>query len=151
MAELFFMRFDNKRRIRYKGMSSRAKRYAYESSGSGDSSTSGECFCNYGLRAPLQVSNSVANPGREYYSCPAKRCRYFTWAGPAIHGTTMLGGQICERNPEEHKTDSHTNLHLHDRVAKIEADYIRLKLLACMNIIGFVFCMFMMLVLLLKI
>ncbi|MED6151077.1 hypothetical protein PIB30_078825, partial [Stylosanthes scabra] len=119
-----------KRRIRSKDMSSRAKRYAYESSGSGNSSTSSECFCHCGLRAPLQVSNSVANPGREYYSCPARRFQYFSWAGPAIHGTTRLGGQIYERNPEEHKVDSNTNLHLHERVVKIEANCIRLKLLA---------------------
>ncbi|MED6147864.1 hypothetical protein PIB30_047918 [Stylosanthes scabra] len=48
------------------------------------------------------------------------------------------------------KAESDANLHLHERVVKIETDCMRLKLLACMNIIGFVFCIFLMLVLLLK-
>ncbi|MED6131645.1 hypothetical protein PIB30_011496 [Stylosanthes scabra] len=106
-------------------MSSRANRYTHESSGSDNSSTSGERFCGYGLRAPLKVSNSVANPGREYYSCPARRCRYLMWAGPCMHGTTRFCGKNHEQYPEEHKANSYANLHLHDRVVKIENDYMR--------------------------
>ncbi|MED6153561.1 hypothetical protein PIB30_103249 [Stylosanthes scabra] len=85
------------RRIRCKDMSSRAKRYVYKSTGSGNSSISGEHFCNCGLRAPLQVSKSVANPGREYYSCPARRCRYFSWVGSAMHETTRLEGKLVNK------------------------------------------------------
>ncbi|MED6164363.1 hypothetical protein PIB30_089223 [Stylosanthes scabra] len=83
-----------KRIERSQDMSSRANRYTHESSRSGNSSTSGERFCGCGLRASLKVSNSVANPGREYYSCPARRCRYFMWAGPVR--TARLRGQIHE-------------------------------------------------------
>ncbi|MED6139715.1 hypothetical protein PIB30_086374 [Stylosanthes scabra] len=51
--------------------------YREKSAGSGDSSTSGDRICKCGLIASLKVSNSKANPGREYYSCPEGRCRWF--------------------------------------------------------------------------
>ncbi|MED6149800.1 hypothetical protein PIB30_066065, partial [Stylosanthes scabra] len=57
---------------RDKGMSYRAK-----SAGSGDSTSSGERICKCGLVAQMKVSNSEANPGREYFSCPDGKCRWF--------------------------------------------------------------------------
>ncbi|KAL4276908.1 hypothetical protein AHAS_Ahas20G0254200 [Arachis hypogaea] len=38
----------------------------------GSSNVMGEHFCECGLRAPLQVSNSIAEPGRKYYACPVR-------------------------------------------------------------------------------
>ncbi|MED6152268.1 hypothetical protein PIB30_090288, partial [Stylosanthes scabra] len=51
-----------KRKLRCQDVSSRAKRYKHESVGSGNFSTSGERFCDCGLKASLQVSKSLANP-----------------------------------------------------------------------------------------
>ncbi|MED6119810.1 hypothetical protein PIB30_015106 [Stylosanthes scabra] len=115
-------------------MASRANRYTNESSASGNSSTSHERFCHCGMRALLKVSNSVANPGREYYTCPARRCGYFTWAGAGSQGTARIRGQRHEAFPEEHRAGADINLQ--ERVAKIENECVRLKMIACMNVVG---------------
>ncbi|MED6170206.1 hypothetical protein PIB30_028721 [Stylosanthes scabra] len=75
----------------FKGMS-----YRVRSAGSGDSSTSGERVCKCGLIAHLKVSNSEANPGREYYFCPEGNCRWFKWAGPPVKTPVRVGGQHRE-------------------------------------------------------
>ncbi|MED6109904.1 hypothetical protein PIB30_037901 [Stylosanthes scabra] len=81
---------------RHKGMSYRVK-----SAGSGDSSTSGDRICKCGLIAQMKVSNSEANPRREYYSCPDGKCRWFRWAGPAVKYPVRVGSQNRERDAEE--------------------------------------------------
>ncbi|MED6125506.1 hypothetical protein PIB30_069127, partial [Stylosanthes scabra] len=69
-------------------------------------SSAGDTFCVHAVKLPsqfdcgslelndvftiaaslalLQVSRSAENPGREYYACPAMRCTWFRWAGPAL-------------------------------------------------------------------
>ncbi|MED6149127.1 hypothetical protein PIB30_059492, partial [Stylosanthes scabra] len=101
-------------------MSARGKGYAHESAGSGNSSISGNRFCDCGLKAPLKVSKSAANPGMEYYSCPAGRCKWFRWAGPALSCSARPSSQIHERDAEETKFDMGHNLQLHERIGKIE-------------------------------
>ncbi|MED6189831.1 hypothetical protein PIB30_099861 [Stylosanthes scabra] len=75
--------------------------YRVRSAGSGDSSTSGERVCKCGLIAHLKVSNSEANPGREYYSCPEGNCRWFKWAGPPVKTPVRVGGQHRELGADE--------------------------------------------------
>ncbi|RYQ83558.1 hypothetical protein Ahy_B10g102289 [Arachis hypogaea] len=55
-------------------------------------------FCECGLRAPLQVSNSIANPGRKYYACPVRRCGWFRWAGPSIQHSEVTDDRSCHFN-----------------------------------------------------
>ncbi|MED6159120.1 hypothetical protein PIB30_039349 [Stylosanthes scabra] len=81
---------------RHKGMS-----YIVKSAGSDDSSTSGDRICKCGLIAQMKVSNSEANPRREYYSCPDGKCRWFRWAGPAVKCPVRVGAQNRERDAEE--------------------------------------------------
>ncbi|MED6162112.1 hypothetical protein PIB30_067263 [Stylosanthes scabra] len=76
----------------FKGMS-----YRVRSAGSG----SGERVCKCGLIAHLKVSNSEANPRREYYSCLEGNCRWFKWAGPPVKTPVRVGGQHHERGVEE--------------------------------------------------
>ncbi|MED6112699.1 hypothetical protein PIB30_063901 [Stylosanthes scabra] len=111
-------------------MSSRGKRYAHESAGNGNSSTSGEWFCDCGLKAPLKVSKSAANPGREYYSCPARRCKWFLWAGPTLSCSARPGSQIHEQDVKETKFDLDSNLQLNERIGKIENECIVVEILA---------------------
>ncbi|MED6152359.1 hypothetical protein PIB30_091249, partial [Stylosanthes scabra] len=77
-------------------MSHRGKQYTQESAGSGSFSSSGDRICYCGLQAPIRVSKSEANPGREYYSCPTRRCRWFMWAEPAGNCSGRLGSQTRE-------------------------------------------------------
>ncbi|MED6211707.1 hypothetical protein PIB30_076298 [Stylosanthes scabra] len=132
-------------------MSYRGKKRAQDSAGSGNSSSSGDRFCDCGLKTPLQVSRSAANPGREYYSCPAGRCRWFMWTGPALKCSVRRGSQSVELDAEDNKANLGNNFGLLERVGKIQNDCFMLKMLACMNLLGFVFCMFFILVLLFKV
>ncbi|MED6199118.1 hypothetical protein PIB30_072933 [Stylosanthes scabra] len=77
-------------------MATRCRKSSNESTGSGDSASVGDRVCHCGLKAPLKVSHSYANPGREYYSCPAMRCKWFKWAGPSIKGASSIGPQTNE-------------------------------------------------------
>ncbi|MED6189358.1 hypothetical protein PIB30_095276 [Stylosanthes scabra] len=85
-----------RRSLGFEGMSYRGR-----SAGSGDSSTSAERVCKCGLIAHLKVSNSEANPGREYYSCPEGNCRWFKWAGPPVKTPVRVGGQHRETAADE--------------------------------------------------
>ncbi|MED6120198.1 hypothetical protein PIB30_018789 [Stylosanthes scabra] len=87
----------------YQDMSHRGKKYTQESAGSGSFSSSGDRICYCGLQTPIQVSKSEANPGREYYSCPTGRRRWFMWAEPAGNCSGQLGAQIRERDAEENQ------------------------------------------------
>ncbi|MED6219670.1 hypothetical protein PIB30_037896 [Stylosanthes scabra] len=71
-------------------MATRCRKSSNESTGSGDSASGGDRVCHCGLKAPLKVSHSYANPGREYYSCPTRRCKWFKWAGPPIEGASSI-------------------------------------------------------------
>ncbi|MED6108431.1 hypothetical protein PIB30_023839 [Stylosanthes scabra] len=93
-------------------MSYRGKRNPQDSVGSGNSSSSGDRFCDCGLKAPLQVSRSAANPGREYYTCPAGRCRWFKWAGPPLKCSVRRGYQSVELDAEDSKANSGNNFGL---------------------------------------
>ncbi|MED6116161.1 hypothetical protein PIB30_097604 [Stylosanthes scabra] len=74
----------------------RCKKSSNESTGSGDSASGSDHVCHCGLKATLKVSHSYANSGWEYYSCPARRCKWFKWAGPPIHGASSIGPQTTE-------------------------------------------------------
>ncbi|MED6176082.1 hypothetical protein PIB30_084461 [Stylosanthes scabra] len=130
-------------------MSNRGKRYTQESAGSGSYSSSDRiCYC--GLQAPIQVSKSEANPGREYYSCPTGRCRWFMWAETAMKCSGRLGAQTRKRDAEESQVGSGNSLLLQERVRKLENECVTLKMLVCMNLFGFLFCMFLLIALLSK-
>ncbi|MED6120651.1 hypothetical protein PIB30_022936 [Stylosanthes scabra] len=103
-------------------MSTRGKHYTQESAGSGSSSTSGDRICYCGLQALMQVSTIEANPGREYYSCPNGRCRWFTWAGLLVNRSGRLGGQKRERDAEDSIVGMGSSLLLLERVRKLEND-----------------------------
>ncbi|MED6191885.1 hypothetical protein PIB30_004964 [Stylosanthes scabra] len=64
------------------------------------SGSGGERFCYCGLKAPLKVSRSFANPGREYYRCPGGRCGWFCWAVPAGEGSSPMAPHISDRFPQ---------------------------------------------------
>ncbi|MED6153508.1 hypothetical protein PIB30_102617 [Stylosanthes scabra] len=70
-------------------MATRCRKSSNESTGSEDSASGGDRVCHCGLKAPLKVSHSYANLGREYYCCPARRCKWFKWAGPPIEGAAV--------------------------------------------------------------
>ncbi|RYQ83415.1 hypothetical protein Ahy_B10g102102 [Arachis hypogaea] len=96
-------------------------------SGSYDSNNiTGECFCECGLRAPLQVSNSMANLGRKYYACPARRCGWFRWAGPSIQHSDIGDDRSCQLN---------SNLKTSERVENLHTDVVYLKLLAFLQLL----------------
>ncbi|MED6195277.1 hypothetical protein PIB30_036477 [Stylosanthes scabra] len=103
--------------------------YGVKSAGSGDSSTSGDRICKCGLIAQLKVSNSEANLGREYYSCPEGRCRWFRWAGPSVKCPVKVGAQNREQNAEEYQVGLGSSLLVHERIRKIENDCVTLKIL----------------------
>ncbi|MED6165906.1 hypothetical protein PIB30_104004 [Stylosanthes scabra] len=86
--------------------------YRVRSAGSGDSSTSGERVCKCGLIAHLKVSNSEANPGREYYSCPEGNCRWFKWAGPPVKTPVRVGTQHRELGADESRVGLGHELHV---------------------------------------
>ncbi|MED6197526.1 hypothetical protein PIB30_057262 [Stylosanthes scabra] len=121
-----------------------------KSAESGDSSTSVDRICKCGLIAQLKVSNSEANPGMEYYSCPNGRCRWFRWEGPSVKCPVRVGGQNRERDAEESQVGLGSSLLVHERIRKIENDCVTLKILACMNLLCFVFCLFLLMMLLFK-
>ncbi|MED6197477.1 hypothetical protein PIB30_056834 [Stylosanthes scabra] len=102
--------------------------YRAKSTGSGDSSNSSDRVCKCGMIAHLKVSNSEANPGREYYSCPEGKCRWFRWAGPPMKCPVIVGAQNHERGAEEAQVGLGSSLVVHDRIRKIENDCVTLKI-----------------------
>ncbi|MED6187375.1 hypothetical protein PIB30_075829 [Stylosanthes scabra] len=127
------------------GMSHRTK-----SAGSGDSSSNGDRICKCGLVARMKVSNSEANPGREYFSCPDGKCRWFRWAGPPVNRPARVVGQNCDRDAEEAQLGLRSCLLAHDRIRKIEYDCVTLKLFACVHLTCIVFCLVLIMVVLFK-
>ncbi|MED6149191.1 hypothetical protein PIB30_060109 [Stylosanthes scabra] len=97
--------------------------YRGRSAGSGDSSTNAERVCKCGLIAHLKVSNSEANPRREYYSCPEGNCRWFKWAGPPVKTPVRVGGQHRETAADECQFGMGTSLLVHERIRRIENDF----------------------------
>ncbi|MED6107680.1 hypothetical protein PIB30_016299 [Stylosanthes scabra] len=89
----------------------------------------------------MQVLKSAANMGREYYACPTRRCTWFRWAGSAVKYSARHDAQNLERDGEESKVDLGSNLLQHERVGNIENECLMLKMLVCMNLLGFMFCM----------
>ncbi|XLR26484.1 hypothetical protein HN51_039706 [Arachis hypogaea] len=75
----------------------------------------GDRFYECGLRAPLQVSNSVANPGRKYYACPIRRCGWFRWAGPSIQHSDVGDDRSSQLN---------SNFKTSERVEKLHTDVV---------------------------
>ncbi|XLR03615.1 hypothetical protein HN51_058448 [Arachis hypogaea] len=111
-------------------------------SGSYDSNNiTGECFCECGLRAPLQVSNSMANLGRKYYACPARRCGWFRWAGPSIQHSDIGDDRSCQLN---------SNLKTSERVENLHTDVVYLKLLAFLQLLVSIVCVVLVILLLYK-
>ncbi|MED6113073.1 hypothetical protein PIB30_067610, partial [Stylosanthes scabra] len=70
--------------------------------------------------------------------------------GLALSCSVRYSSQIHELDAEENKVDLGGNQQLHERIRKIENECMMLKMLACMNLLSFVFCMFFILVLLFK-
>ncbi|MED6210295.1 hypothetical protein PIB30_062778 [Stylosanthes scabra] len=112
-------------------MSIRGKRYTQESAGSGTHCSSDDRICYCGLQAPIRVSKSEANPGREYYSCPTRSCRWFMWAEPAVECSRWLGAQTLERSAADSQVGFGSSLLLQKRVRKLENECVTLKMLAC--------------------
>ncbi|MED6177708.1 hypothetical protein PIB30_100658, partial [Stylosanthes scabra] len=108
-------------------MSHRGKRYTQESADSGSFSSSGDRICYYGLQASIRVSKSEANPGREYYSCPTGRCRWFIWAEPAGNCSGRLRSQTRERDAKENQVGLGGSLLQQERVRKLENECVTLK------------------------
>ncbi|MED6123088.1 hypothetical protein PIB30_045964, partial [Stylosanthes scabra] len=103
-------------------MVTRCRKSSDESTGSGDSASGGDRVCHYCLKAPLKMSHSYANPGREYYSCPARRCKWFKWVGPPIEGASSIGPQTNERLPPEYKNAPEIAIMLQRRLTQIEKE-----------------------------
>ncbi|KAL4305711.1 hypothetical protein AHAS_Ahas16G0105600 [Arachis hypogaea] len=93
----------------------------------------GECFCECGLRASLQVSNSIANPGRKYYACPIGRCRWFRWASPSNQRPSIQHSEVAD----DRSCDFNSNLKLFERVKKLHNDVVFIKLLALFQLFIF--------------
>ncbi|MED6139280.1 hypothetical protein PIB30_082347 [Stylosanthes scabra] len=127
------------------GMSHRTK-----SADSGDSSSNGERICKCGLVAQMKVSNSEANPGREYFSCPDGKCRWFRWAGPPVNCPARVVGQNRNRDAEDAQLGLRSSLLAHDRIRKIEYDCVTLKLFACVHLACVVFCLVLIMVVFFK-
>ncbi|KAM7276165.1 hypothetical protein ACFE04_018031 [Oxalis oulophora] len=36
-------------------------------------------FCRCGVEADMMTSKTKGNPGRRFYTCSTRRCRYFAW------------------------------------------------------------------------
>ncbi|RYR28171.1 hypothetical protein Ahy_B01g052290 [Arachis hypogaea] len=120
-------------------MASTSRRSTSGSYGSGN--VTGECFCECGLRAPLQVSNSMANPGRKYYACPTRRCGWLRWASLSIQYSDIGDDHSCQLN---------SNLKTSERVEKLHTDIVYLKLLAFLQLLVSVVCVFLVILLLCK-
>ncbi|RYR44039.1 hypothetical protein Ahy_A08g040420 [Arachis hypogaea] len=97
----------------------------------GSGNITGYRFCECGLRAPLQVSNSVANPGRKYYACPIRRCGWFRWAGPSIQHSDVGDDRSSQLN---------SNFKTSERVEKLHTDVVYLKFLAFLQLLVSVVC-----------
>ncbi|MED6225977.1 hypothetical protein PIB30_098781 [Stylosanthes scabra] len=111
-------------------MATRCKKSSNESIGSGDSASGGDRVCHCGLKAPLKVSHSYANSGREYYSCPARRCKWFKWAGPPIEGASSIDPQTNERLSPEYENAPEIAIMLQWRLTQIEKECLVLKMFA---------------------
>ncbi|RYQ96176.1 uncharacterized protein LOC107611035 [Arachis ipaensis] len=120
-------------------MASSSRRSTSGTYGSGN--ITGDRFCECGLRAPLQVSNSVANPGRKYYACPTRRCGWFRWAGPNIQPSDSGDDRSSQLN---------FNFKTSERVEKLHADVVYLKFLMCGQLVVSVFCVVLIIVVLCK-
>ncbi|MED6165482.1 hypothetical protein PIB30_099925, partial [Stylosanthes scabra] len=115
-------------------MATRCRKSSNESTESEDSTSGGDRVCHCGLKAPLKVSHSYANPRLEYCSYPARRCKWFKWAGPPIEGASSIGPQTNERLPPEYENAPETAIMLQRRLTQIEKECLVLKMLACFNI-----------------
>ncbi|XLR11620.1 hypothetical protein S83_039558 [Arachis hypogaea] len=120
-------------------MASSSQRSTSGTYGSGN--ITGDRFCEYGLRAPLQVSNSVANLGRKYYACPTRRCEWFRWAGPNIQPSDSGDDRSSQLN---------FNFKTSERVEKLHADVVYLKFLMCGQLVVSIFCVVLIIVVLCK-
>ncbi|XLR41858.1 hypothetical protein HN51_020049 [Arachis hypogaea] len=120
-------------------MASTSRRSTSGTYGSGN--ITGYRFCECGLRAPLQVSNSVANPGRKYYACPIRRCGWFRWAGPSIQHSDVGDDRSSQLN---------SNFKTSERVEKLHTDVVYLKFLAFLQLLVSVVCVVLIIVLLCK-
>ncbi|RYQ91435.1 hypothetical protein Ahy_B09g097305 [Arachis hypogaea] len=120
-------------------MASTSRRSTSGSYSSGN--VTGERFCECGLRAPLQVSNSIANPGKKYYACPVRRCGWFRWAGPSIQHAEVADDRSCHLN---------SNLKSIDRVENLHNNVVFLKLLAVFQFFVSVVYIVLVIVLLFK-
>ncbi|XP_057755669.1 uncharacterized protein LOC130974845 [Arachis stenosperma] len=107
----------------------------------GSDNVTGEHFCECGLRAPLQVSNSIANPGRKYYACPVKRCGWFKWADPSIQHSEVGDDRSCQLNSNLKSIERDKNLH---------TDVMFLKLLAFLRLVISIVCVVLVIILLFK-
>ncbi|RYR34971.1 hypothetical protein Ahy_A10g050043 [Arachis hypogaea] len=101
----------------------------------------GERFCECGLRALLQVSNSIANPDRKYYACPIRRCGWFRWTGPSIQHSEVVDDRSCHLN---------CNLKLIKQFVKLHNEVVFMKLLAFFQLFVSVVCIVLIIVLLFK-
>ena len=120
-------------------MASTSRRTTSGTYGSGN--TTGDRFCKCGLRAPLQVSNSVANPGRKYYACPTRRCGWFRWAGPNTQHSDIGEDRFSQLN---------FNFKTTERVEKLHADVVYLKFLSCVQLVVSGLCIVLIIVVLCK-
>lgn len=55
-----------------------------------------ECFCR-ALAIKRTVQMNTPNRGREYYSCPSRRCKYFHWMDGDAHIPSQRSKRIATR------------------------------------------------------
>ena len=89
----------------------------------------------------MQVSNSVANPGRKYYACPTRRCGWFRWAGPNTQHSDV---------EEDRSSQLNFNFKTTERVEKLHADVVYLKFLSCVQLVVSGLCIVLIIVVLCK-
>ncbi|RYQ92458.1 hypothetical protein Ahy_B09g098692 isoform A [Arachis hypogaea] len=118
-------------------MASSSRRSTSGTYGSGN--ITGDRFCDCGLRAPLQVSNSVANPGRKYYACPTRRCGWFRWASPNVKPSDSGDDRSSQPNFDFKPSE---------RVERINAEVVYLKFLMCVQLLVSLFCVVLIIVVL---
>lgn len=94
-------------------MGFRNRRLTSGTYGSDNSNVMGEHFCDCGLRALLQISNIVANLGREYYLYPVRRCIWFRWADPSNQCQRV---NYIERGAEDCSCDVSSKMKLNERL-----------------------------------
>lgn len=51
-----------------------------------------ECAC--GQPAIVKVSNSANNPGRQFWTCASRNCKFFKWASDPVPPQTLSGRHI---------------------------------------------------------